>query len=469
MASADADSRQEEADISRHIAAGRDAMAAVAEYDQDAVDDLARAVAWGVLREDRCTDLTACHAHETELGTQHGTREKIQRLIRNALADILGEPSVGRIGTDRPGVIEVAKPVGVIGALVPSTNPASTTAFLAMIAVKGRNSIILSPPPTAAETTDRAVTYIREELARIDAPRNLVQMVDRPITREKAHMLLEDADFAQVTGSTQNVEAGETSGTPNYCVGAGNATAVVDETADLESAADKIATGTTFDNGAVCASENNVVVDERVADALIEGLRAKGGYICSPDESGSLAVALFRNGHRRRGLVAQSAREIAAAVGIDVSTDTEFLVLRGGTDIDRPAFAREKLAPIFTVYTDRGFGDLLTCASRILDVEGAGHSCVLHTNRDDRINRIAREIDVCRVVVNQVGAFGLPGAGNGLDTTVSLGAGVWGGNQLDENLTYRHFITTTRVARPVAESSPSDRNLFGDYAGFPEG
>ena len=127
MASADADSRQEEADISRHIAAGRDAMAAVAEYDQDAVDDLARAVAWGVLREDRCTDLTACHAHETELGTQHGTREKIQRLIRNALADILGKPSVGRIGTDRPGVIEVAKPVGVIGALVPSTNPASSS------------------------------------------------------------------------------------------------------------------------------------------------------------------------------------------------------------------------------------------------------------------------------------------------------------------------------------------------------
>jgi sulfoacetaldehyde dehydrogenase len=460
-------SQESEACVSRQIADGRDAMAAVARYDQDAVDDLARAAAWAVLREDRCTDLTACYARETEMGTQQGTREKIQRFIRGGLADILGEPSVGRIGTDRPGVIEVAKPVGVIGALIPSTNPASTTACLAMMALKGRNSIIISPPPTAAATTEQAVSYIREELARIDEPQNLVQVLDRPITREKARELLETADFAQVTGSTRNVEAGETSGTPNYCVGAGNTTAIVDETADVEAAAAALATGVAFDNGAVCTSESNVVVDERVAGVLVDGLRKQGGYICSAEESASVAVALFKkNGHRRRALVAQSASDIAATAGIDAGTDTEFLVLRGRTDIDRPTFAREKLAPVVTVYTDRGFTDLLTCVSRILDVEGAGHSCVLHTDRDDRIEQVAREVDVCRVVVNQAGALGLPGAGDGLDTTLSLGAGVWGGNQLDENLTYRHFITTTRVACPLADGPPSDPKLFDNYDGF---
>lgn len=463
---ADTDSQKKEADIARHIAAGRDAMAAVAEYDQDEVDDLARAVAWGVLREDRCTDLIACYARETEMGTQHGTRQKLQRLIRGGLTDILGEPSVGQIDTDRPGVIEVAKPVGVIGALIPSTNPASTAAFLAMMAVKGRNGIILSPPPTAAVTTERTVSYIREELARIDAPQNLVQMVDRPITRKKAHTLLETADLAHVTGSTRNVEAAETSGTVNYCVGTGNATAIVDETADAESAAAAIATGTTFDNGAVCTSESNVVVDERVANALIEGLHKQGGYVCSPGESATLAAALFKNGHRRRALVAEPATTIAAAAGVDANEDTDFLVLRGESGFDRPSLAREKLGPVVTVYIDRGFTDLVACANQILDIEGAGHSCVLHTDRDDRIERVAREIDVCRIVVNQAGALGLPGVGNGLDTTPSLGAGVWGGNQLDENLTYRHFITTTRVARPVADESTSDPELFDDYAGF---
>ncbi|MFT4882172.1 MAG: sulfoacetaldehyde dehydrogenase, partial [Salinirussus sp.] len=259
--------------VDEHLAAGRDAMAAVADYDQAAVDDLARAVAWGVLQEDRCIDLVAMYDQETGMGTQAGTRAKLDGLLRQGLTEILGEPSVGRVDTDRPGVIEVAKPVGVIGALIPSTNPASTAAFLAMMAVKGRNAIVLSPPPTAVKTAERTVEYIRDELARVDAPRDLVQMVDRPVTREKAHTLLEKADFAHVTGSARNVEAGETAGTPNYCVGAGNATAVVDETADIDETAGAIATGASFDNGAVCTSESNIVVDERVAADLRDGLR----------------------------------------------------------------------------------------------------------------------------------------------------------------------------------------------------
>ncbi|MFC6941571.1 aldehyde dehydrogenase family protein [Salinirubellus sp. GCM10025818] len=463
MTSVETGSQDPKPQVSERIAASRDAMSAIAGYDQDAVDELVRAVAWGVLREDCCTDLTACCARETGIGTQQGTREKLQRLIRNALAETLGEPSVGRIENDRPGVVEVIKPVGVIGALIPSTNPASTAAFLSMMALKGRNSIVLSPPPMAVETAERTVSYVRAELARVDAPQDLVQLLDRPITREKAYELLEMADFAHVTGSIRNVRAGETSGTPNYCVGAGNATALVDETADVETAAAALATGAAFDNGAICTSESNLVVDERVRDGVFEGLREQGGYVCSYDESAAVVTALFEDGHRTKELVAQSATDIADTAGIDADKSTEFLVLRGGTHVDRPAFAREKLAPVLTVYVGRGFTDLVARANRILEVEGAGHSCVLHTERDDRIERVAREVDVCRAVVNQPGGLGLPGYGNGLDTTVSLGAGVWGGNQLDENLTYRHFLTTTRVARPVDEELPDDAELFHEY------
>lgn len=445
--------------VDEHLAAGRDAMAAVADYDQAAVDDLARAVAWGVLQEDRCIDLVAMYDQETGMGTQAGTRAKLDGLLRQGLTEILGEPSVGRVDTDRPGVIEVAKPVGVIGALIPSTNPASTAAFLAMMAVKGRNAIVLSPPPTAVKTAERTVEYIRDELARVDAPRDLVQMVDRPVTREKAHTLLEKADFAHVTGSARNVEAGETAGTPNYCVGAGNATAVVDETADIDETAGAIATGASFDNGAVCTSESNIVVDERVAADLRDGLREKGGYVCSPEESAAVADLLFEDGHRTRQYLAASAGDIAAAVGLPAE-DPSVIVLRGDGLEER--FAGEKLAPVVTVYTDRGFDRLLDTANRILAVDGAGHSCTLHTDREERIETFAEAVNVCRAVVNQPGGLGLPGGGNGLDATLSLGGGVWGGNQLDENLTYRHFITTTRVARPVSSGNDTD-----PFAGYP--
>jgi sulfoacetaldehyde dehydrogenase len=463
MAAAEGDESATAAErsVGRQIDAARTAMAAVEGYDQEAVDDLARAVAWAVLEEENREAIADCHARETGLGTETGTHRKLEGLVRGGLADCLGEPSVGRIDTDRPGVVEVAKPVGVIGALVPSTNPASTAAFLAMMAVKGRNAIVVSPSPAAIETCERTVGFIREELAAIGAPPDLVQLLDRPVSRSRAHDLLERADFAHVTGSARNVEAGETSGTPNHCVGAGNATALVDETADVAAAAAAIARGVTFDNGAVCTSESNVVADRRVADALFDRLRAQGGYVCSPEESAAVVDALFEDGHRRRALLADSAPAIADAAGIDAGTP-RFLVLRGGETV-RPGPASEKLAPVVTVYVDEGFDGLLTRADRVLDVDGAGHSCVLHTDREDRVERFARAVDVCRAVVNQPGALGLPGYGNGLDATLCLGAGVWGGNQLDENLTYRHFLTTTRVARPGGAELPDDAALFEGY------
>jgi len=448
--------------IESHLDAGWEAMDAIEGYNQEAVDDLARAVAWAVVEEKRCAELTACCARETGLGTRAGTRAKLQEFIKRALADLLGEPSVGRIGTDREGVTEVAKPVGVIGALVPSTNPASTTAFLAMLAVKGRNAIVISPPPTAVEIVDLTVSYIREELGRIGAPRDLVRMVETPVSRAKAETLLELADFAHVTGSEQNVAAGETAGTPNYCVGAGNATAIVDNTADVRTAAAAIATGAGFDNGGACTSESNVVVDERIAELFLDALGQEGGYVCSPQESTRVADVLFDDGRRTRSLIAQPAAEVAAAAGLTVGDEPAFLALRADDDPSEP-LACEKLAPVVTVYMDRGFDQLLDRVGEILATEGAGHSCTIHTTVRSRIERVACEVDVCRAVANQPGGYGLGGHGNDLDTSLCLGAGVWGGNQLDENLSYRQFITTTRVARPTDRETPDQQELFGDY------
>lgn len=455
--------------VDEQLRAGREAMAAVEEYDQEAVDGLARAVAWAVCEPDRLEEIADQCATETGVGSRSGTKAKVGELMRGSLAEIVGEPSVGQIPTDRPGVIEVAKPVGAIGALIPSTNPASTAAFLAMQAVKGRNAIILSPPPTAAKTTELVVSMVRAELDQIGAPADLVQMLDTPITRDRAHRLLELADFAHVTGSEANVEAGETTGTPNLCVGAGNATVVVDETADIQAAADRIIEGAAFDQGSVCTSESNVVVDERSSEALHRSLSEQGAYLCSAEESAAVTDVLFEDGARSRAHLARPAAEIAADAGLDLERAPELLVLSGDTDRAGPADparAHEKLAPVVTLYEARGFKTLLEVVDGLLETDGAGHSCILHTERSDRAEQLADRIDVCRAVVNQAGALSLAGGGNGLDTTLCLGGGPWGGNQLDENLTYRHFLTTTRVARPVEGDRPADRELFEAHPNY---
>lgn len=450
-------------EVERAVAAAREATDAVEDYDQAAVDSLVRAVGWAVLREDRCVRIVSRCARETGIGTQEATRRKLRRIVRTAIERMLGESSVGRIDTDRPGVVEVVKPVGVVGALVPSTNPAATTAFLAAAAVKGRNAVVFSPPPPAVATCELVVSLIRDELARAGAPRDLVQILDREPSREAATALLDRVDVAHVTGSAANVEAGETVGTPNYCVGAGNPVAVVDETADPAAAAGAVARGARFDHGAVCTSESCVVVDERAAADLLDGLRDRGGYVCSPAESRRVADALFEGDERTRSLLAAPAGALADAAGVAAAGDPAFLALRGAPSIDRPELAREKLAPAVTVYVRRGFDDLLAQADRLLDVDGAGHSCVLHTDREERVRRLAREVDVCRAVVNQPGALGLAGVGNGLDATLCLGAGVWGGNQLDENLTFRHFLTSTRVARPTDDDAADGADPFAPY------
>ncbi len=445
--------------VEERVRRARAATAAVADYDQGAVDELARAVACAVAREERAQELARVSVADTGIGTVEDKYRKLHDHLQAALEETLSGRSVGRVDTDREGVIEVLKPVGVIGALTPTTNPASTAAFLATLAVKGRNAVVVSPPPLAAAVTERAVEYVRAELAETGAPPDLVQTLEEP-SLDRAERLVEAVDLAHVTGSGAAVEVAERSGTPNYCAGGGNATAVVDATADLSSAASALVEGATYDNGAVCTSESNAVVDERVLDSLLSALSADGGYVCSPRESRAVLDALFDGDGHDRSLVARSAGRLAEAAGLDAPGEPDLLVLppEGVADDDR--HAREKLTPVLSVHAGEGFDDLLAVTRDVLSVDGAGHSCVLHTERPERAERLAREVDVCRAAVNQPGALALPGGpDNDLPPTFSLGTGVWGGSQLDRNLSYRQFVTATRVARPTdGESTPPSQS-----------
>ncbi len=450
--------------VADYVQRAREAMAAVADYDQDAVDELAQAVAWAVSREPRARELARASVADTGLGNVEDKYGKLHDHLRTALAETLSGRSVGRVDTDRAGVVEVAKPVGVVGALTPTTNPASTAAFLAMLAVKGRNAVVVSPPPLAAAVTERAIDHVRAELAHVGAPPDLVQVLDEP-SLDRAERLVASVDLAHVTGSGTAVEMAETSGTPNYCAGGGNATAIVDETADPSTVAATLAEGASYDNGAVCTSESNAVVDERVLDPLLADLSAAGGYVCSPPESRAVLDALFDGDGHDQALVARSAGTLAEAAGVHPPGDPDVLVLppEGVAGDDR--HAREKLTPVLSVHAGDGFDDLLAATRDLLSVDGAGHSCVLHTGRPDRAERLAREVDVCRAAVNQSAALALPGGpDNDLPPTFSLGTGVWGGSQLDCNLSYRQFVTTTRVAHPTGDGSAPPA-VFDDYDG----
>lgn len=467
------DERPADAVVSDAIAAADRAMGTIRDYDQAAADDLARAVTLAVHREDHADRIAHRTLKDTGMGNLADKRTKLRDRMRVILDDALDEPTVGRIPTDRPGVIEFAKPVGVVGALIPSTNPGPTIANVALLALKGRNAVVFSAAPVSMNTARLTVDYIREELRRIGVPADLVQLLPEPATRDRANELLDCADLVQVTGSARNVRAGQTSGTPNYCVGEGNLVAIVDETADLEAAAERIAIGVTFEYGTACVGESNLVVHQTVYPDLLDRLEAENGYLCSATERDRLARTLFPDSAEslRRDVVGRSAQEIAAEAGVQVPDTAEFLLVEGtGIGPDHP-LSGETLSPVLTTYITPDFTTALNTTEELLQYEGVGHSCTVHTRVDDRARRAGRELPVCRLGINQSGHGPSGTVENGLDATYSLGGGPWAGNQLDENLRAEQFITSTRVAMPIEPSEPDADRLFGpisDVGGDPD-
>jgi sulfoacetaldehyde dehydrogenase len=448
---------------------GRAAMDEISHYDQEQVDELVQAVAWSIVEDERAREISEVAVETTGMGRVEDKYNKKKRKTMGTLDDLLGEPSVGVIDVDEEqGLTTYAKPVGVVGAVVPSTNPGATPVNLAMMAVKGRNAILLSPSPRGLTVCEMVVDAIHEELEKVGAPTDLVQMVPPPVNKDKTYELMERVDLLQVTGSSNNVQHGQESGTPNYCVGEGNAVAVVDGSADLEEAAHKIKLSKTFDYATSCSSENSVVIEDEVYDETLAALEDEGGYVCDAKEAAELEETMFPEGHGSLNgeVVAQPAPKIAEIAGIDSeeTVDAEFLVVEeSGVGSEYP-LSGEKLSVVLTAYRASDFDDALGITADILDFEGSGHSCGLHTTNDDHVDEIGAEMDVCRIMINQPICYGNGGNfNNGMNFTLSMGAGTWGRNQLDENLKYTHFINRTTVAEVIEEDMPTEEELFGSY------
>ena len=433
---------------------------------QDQTDEAVTAIAWSLYNDNNAGVLAELAVSDTGLGNVRDKVTKNKRKTFGTLRDLMRVKTVGIIA-EHParGLIEYAKPVGVVAAVTPSTNPAATPVNKCMMAVKGRNAVIVAPSPAGWNTTNATVEAMREELATIGAPEDLVQVLPAPVSRALTESLMQAVDLVVVTGSQNNVRGAYRSGTPAIGVGAGNVPVIVDETADLHQAAELICKSKTFDNGTSCSSENSVVIVDEVYDSMMDAFGQVGGYLATEKERSRIIDSLWQGGGLNRELIAKGPEVFLDACELaDAPRDTRFIIVEEtGIGPEFP-LSGEKLSIVLTAYRASDFDDAKRKVRQILDHQGAGHSCGIHTSIPGRTRQLAQELDVVRVLVNQAHTFGNGGGFNsGLNFTLSMGCGTWGGNSISENLNYRHFINITHLSTEIPEDKPSEASLFGDY------
>ena len=329
----------------------RAAFASFRDVSQERADEAVRALAWSIYKPEHARELAALAVADTGLGNVPDKIVKNQRKTFGTLRDLLRAKSVGIIEEDKvKGIVKYAKPMGVIAALTPSTNPAATPVNKAMMAIKARNAIIIAPSPLGYETTKRTVDYMRGALAQAGLPADLVQVLPPPVTKELTEALMKAADLVVVTGSQDNVRRAAMSGTPAIGVGVGNVPVIIDETADLADAARKIRASKIFDNSTSCSTENSVIIVDAIYDKAIAALKDVGGYLCTSAETAAVQQALWHNGKLNRHLIARGAEILAPAFGLpeEASRADFFMVEESGVGREHP-FSGEKLSLVLTV------------------------------------------------------------------------------------------------------------------------
>ncbi|NKB98477.1 MAG: aldehyde dehydrogenase family protein [Pseudomonadales bacterium] len=459
-------SQNPEAQIAELVARSRKAQAEIENYSQAQVDELIRGMVWAVARPGVAEEIAQFTVDETELGNYDGKFLKIQRKTRATLMDIIDDKSVGVLEEDTErNIVKIAKPMGVIGALAPSTNPEATPVIKAIHAVKGRNSIIIAPHPRAKLTNKKIVDLMRDALVTLGAPADLVMGIETP-TLELTNELMQQCDRVLATGGGAMVNAAYSSGTPALGVGVGNAVITVDETANLDDAAEKIRISKTLDLAASCSADNSVVVVDQVFEDMTEKLTAQGGYLVSEEEKAKLQKTLWDDeGHLNTAIVAQPAEKIADMAGVEIPEGTEFyMVPEDGFGPEHP-FSGEKLSVIMALYKARDIDHAIELTNNIQGYQGQGHSCGIYSNSDENIMKLANSTKTSRVMVNQPQAASNSGnLWNGMRQTFSLGCGSWGGNGTNNNISWRDLINETWVSKPLAETKEllDDETLFGD-------
>ncbi len=425
------------------------------------------AAGWAILEPGRNRALAELAVADSGIGEVEDKVRKNHRKTLGLLRDLQGARSVGVIAEDpAKGLVEIARSVGVVCAITPSTNPAATPANKIINALKGRNAVIVAPSPKGWRTAERLVGYIHAQFDRIGAPRDLVQLLDAPVSKASTGELMRQCDLVVATGSQANVRAAYTCGTPAFGVGAGNVASIVDETADAESAIELLLQSKTFDNATSCSSENSLIVVAAARDAVLAALQRRGAVLLDAGRKARLQALMWPDGGLSPAVIGQSARRIAERAGwpeIAQAAPSVLVVEEVGFGPAHP-FSGEKLSPVLALYTVPDFDAAAETVRRLYAWQGAGHSVGLHSQRADRALRLGLELPVSRVIVNQAHAMATGGSfDNGLPFSLSMGCGTWGRNNFSDNMNYRHYLNITRIARPIPERVPTEREIFGTF------
>jgi len=454
-------------EIAVYIQKARIAQEKIADYTQDQVDELVTAACWAIVREDRAKELAKLAVDEGGFGNYNDKVSKIRNRCMGTLRDMQAVKTVGIVEEiSEKGLIKIAKPVGVIAALIPTTGPDATPPLKTLLALKGRNSIIVAAHPRTQRTTELTVKYMREACEQVGAPADLIQVLEKP-SLAKTQQLMQQADLIVATGGAAMVKAAYSSGTPAYGVGVGNSIHVVDETADLDDAANTIVTAKKFDYATSCLADNSLVAHDSIYEGLTDRLQKLGAYLCNADEKDKLQWLMWPTPENHIpcvDVIAKSPTHIAKLAGFNVPEDCSCLIVEEtGAGPDYP-FSGEKLSPVLALYKYvGGINNAINQVNAITGYQGQGHTCGIHTNNDDHAMALAMQTKTARVMVNQSLNEGAGSPRNGLPYTLSLSCGTWGGNITTENVNARHMVNLTWVSRPIKSRPLNEDILFEEH------
>ena len=457
--------REEMQEVEELYQRSRKAFEEIEFWPQEKVDEMVAAVGWEWQKPEVARALGRLAVDESGIGVYDDKVAKIQSKTKGTLWDMKDVQTCGLVEEDKERGLRIyAKPMGVVANVVPSTNPESTVCCIGLSLLKTRNAMIVSPHPSTQGSSALTVEYGRKALRKIGAPEDLMLCMENT-SRLKARELMSKCNFVVATGGAALVQVVYAAGKPAHTVSSGNVISIIDETADLKAAANKIVRSKVANNSASCSSENAVALEASIFDEMIECLRAEGGYMCSTKEREKLRTLMWPDGVMlNRKIVARTALRIAEMAGLDVPEDTRFLMVLGEKAGPEDRFSGEKISPVLTVWKWDDFSEMVERMKEMHRFSGEGHSASIHSERDDRKIELAIKANVGRVNCNMPHAMANSGSWfNANPFTDTLGGGSWAGNMTSENVNYKQFMNYTWLSLPFPEYVPTDDDLFGDY------
>ncbi|HWP22344.1 MAG TPA: aldehyde dehydrogenase family protein [Candidatus Cryosericum sp.] len=451
--------------IAELMAKARKAQAQIADYSQEQIDALVRAV--GKAGYDNVETLAQLAVEETKMGRVDSKIVKNRKSTMVAWYYLKDKKSVGVVEEDPvEQIVTIAKPIGVIGCVTPVTNPTATPLVNGMHVLKGRNAAIFAPHPTSKKSSGYTVKLMREAIEKLGAPADLVQVIEEP-TIELTQLLMGAVDVVVATGGPGMVKAAYSSGKPSYGVGQGNVQILVDEDyADYAAIAASTVFSRSYDNGLPCTCDQTMFVPQSRFQEMVGLLvKSKAVYIDDPAIIEKLRVTAFTpEGAINRKFVGATMPQIAEMLGVTFPADAAILVVPVHAPIGKEILCREIMSPVLRLFPYKTFEEAVANAETNYWEEGKGHSCSVYSANDAHIDLVANKIPVCRIMVNQTALNASGGAfNNGLPPTISIGCGFWGGNSIGENLTYKHLMNYTRVSRIIPGApSPTPEEIWGE-------